>query len=320
MKPLVSIGMTVYNAGPFLRETLDSLLVQDYPNIELVISDNASTDGSSEICQQYAERDSRIRYFRNDENLGAVKNWNLALSHSQGEYFMWAADHDLWQPEYISHAVEILESDSEVVLVYSRCRMIDAEGKTLEHVDDKLETRGKTQVNRYRHVLWNLKRCHMIHGVMRTGALKTLGGFPNTWAMDIALLGALSVVGSFARLDEEFYLRRENRTGAGQGDGSASREFHLSQLDPAKAEIRQQLSRPSLFRGTRNAQLALLKKTSVSMTTRAKLILMTMHCYWCRHRVGFLGTERLSKLLPRSVRHYILGSCYLLHKPASLSK
>ncbi len=100
--------MTVYNAHQFVAETLESLLTQDYSRLEICISDNASTDGSSEVCQHYAARDARIRYARNEENLGAVRNWNRALELSSGQYYMWASDHDLWDASYISRAVEVL--------------------------------------------------------------------------------------------------------------------------------------------------------------------------------------------------------------------
>jgi glycosyltransferase involved in cell wall biosynthesis len=91
-EPLVSIGMPVYNGENFLRLALSSLLAQDYPHFELIISDNASDDGTEEICREYQAHDRRIRYLRHRENRGSP--WNFAFV-ARGDYFMWAAHDDL---------------------------------------------------------------------------------------------------------------------------------------------------------------------------------------------------------------------------------
>jgi len=105
----VSIGMPVYNGGDEICKALDSLLSQTYSNYELIISDNASTDDTKEICQQYSQNDSRIRYIRNNENQGPIKNFEYVLIQSTGEYFMWAAHDDVWDKRFIELAVEELD-------------------------------------------------------------------------------------------------------------------------------------------------------------------------------------------------------------------
>lgn len=103
MKPLVSIGMPVYNGEKYIRQALDSLLAQDYGHFELIISDNASTDGTPEICREYAARDSRIAYYRNQENMGAAWNFKRVLDLAAGEYFMWLPhDYRLLDANYLS--------------------------------------------------------------------------------------------------------------------------------------------------------------------------------------------------------------------------
>src|SRR5215467_531149 len=108
-KQLVSIGLPAHNARKYIQQTLDSLLIQDYECFELIVSDNASTDGTWDVCQEYARRDKRISCYRNDINLGATKNFNRVLELSCGKYFMWAADHDRWHPSFISRCISILE-------------------------------------------------------------------------------------------------------------------------------------------------------------------------------------------------------------------
>jgi glycosyltransferase involved in cell wall biosynthesis len=84
MQPTVSFGVPVYNGHRHLRETLDSLLAQTYSDFELIISDNASTDATPDICQEYASRDSRIQYHRQTENVGAPENWNFVARKARG--------------------------------------------------------------------------------------------------------------------------------------------------------------------------------------------------------------------------------------------
>jgi glycosyltransferase involved in cell wall biosynthesis len=133
--PPVSIGLPVYNGEKYLSLALDSLLAQDYGDFELIIADNASTDRTAEICRQYADRDRRIRFARNDRNLGAVENFNNVFRLSSGEYFMWAAHDDLWHPSYISRCLGALRQDARVVLCASAVEFIGESGNKLPEAD-----------------------------------------------------------------------------------------------------------------------------------------------------------------------------------------
>ena len=99
--PRVSIGLPVYNGANWLPETIDSILGQTYSNFELVISDNASTDTTQEVCEGYALRDARVRYERLPENLGAAFNYNRVFERSVAPYFKWAGHDDLLDPAYL---------------------------------------------------------------------------------------------------------------------------------------------------------------------------------------------------------------------------
>ena len=133
--PFVSIGLPVFNGEKYLESALDSLLSQDYPNFELIISDNASTDRTAQICARYAERDTRIRYYRNASNLGAEENFNHVFRLSRGDYFMWAAHDDLWHTTYVTRCLEGLMEDRNIVLCASTVQFIDEFGLAVpEHV------------------------------------------------------------------------------------------------------------------------------------------------------------------------------------------
>ena len=117
-KPLVSIGMPVYNGENFVKGALDSILAQTFQDFELIISDNASTDKTKEICQKYAAKDQRITLLCNEKNVGAAKNYNRTFYASSGKYFMWLAHDDLIATEYLERCVEILEQNPSIVLCH----------------------------------------------------------------------------------------------------------------------------------------------------------------------------------------------------------
>ena len=104
-EPTLTIGLPVYNGEAFLAESINSVLTQDYTDLELVITDNASTDGTAAICREYAARDPRVRYRRNATNLGIAGNFNAAFAEARGRYFKWHAADDLIGPGHLSLCV-----------------------------------------------------------------------------------------------------------------------------------------------------------------------------------------------------------------------
>ena len=123
--------MHVYNGGRFLSEALDSLLNQDFQDFELIISDNASTDNTAEICKRYLEKDNKIKYYRNEVNIGAEANFNKLINYATAPYFMWAACDDIRESSYITELVKIMESDKSIVLAFSDFDIIDGNGKQI---------------------------------------------------------------------------------------------------------------------------------------------------------------------------------------------
>ncbi len=212
-KPLVSIGLPTYNGERFIRQTLESLLAQDYENFELIISDNASTDKTPEICKEYASKDQRIKYFRNERNLGAIPNVNRVIELSSGEFFMLASDHDLWDKSFISKCVNVLTENPSIVLCFSKTYLIDSNGQILKIIDDeRLDTRqiDKTSL-RFHKILWEMTLCNIIYGIIKKEALKKTRLFIPTIGPDNLLLAELSLIGKFAIIPEPLYYRRLNR-------------------------------------------------------------------------------------------------------------
>ena len=192
--PLVSIGMPVYNGERFIRKALDSLLAQNFKDFELIISDNASEDATQQICFEYASKDSRIRYYRNEINLGAIENSRNVLELSSGKYFMFAADHDLYEPNFISRCVEILEKDSSVVLCYPKTAWIDTDGNFLEVIPGHFDTRGLKQISRFNVTLWRLGYCYQFYGLMRLEIFRQTNTYEGVVTPGLVILAAFAII------------------------------------------------------------------------------------------------------------------------------
>lgn len=124
MIPLVTIGIPVRNGERFLARALDSHLAQTYSNIEIVVSNNASSDRTAEILDTYAARDPRIRIFHQPQPLGIIENFMSALDGARGEYFMWAADDDQWLPEFVETLVAELQAHPEAGTAMSAVELV----------------------------------------------------------------------------------------------------------------------------------------------------------------------------------------------------
>lgn len=232
-KPLVSIGMPTYNGERFIRQALDSLLAQDYKNFELIISDNASTDNTQDICLEYAAKDKRIRYYRNEINLGAIKNFYRTFQLSGGKYFMFAGSHDLWHQTFISRCVDILEDEPEVVIAYSRTMLIDIDDKPIEIMSDRIDTRGMSHLKRYKYLIKNLSWCNMFYGVIRCEAFARIEWFRTDWGFDNLLLAELSLKGPFAQIRNPLFYRR--KIGDEDADSEKLKKRLFYAIDPENA-------------------------------------------------------------------------------------
>ena len=133
--PTLSVGLPVYNGERYLAESLDALLAQTYADFELIISDNASTDRTAEICREYAARDPRIRYVRQPVNVGAGPNHNLLVPLARGTYFKWASHDDLYAPTLLELCVRELEEHPEAVLAHCREGFIDDAGTMVRVIE-----------------------------------------------------------------------------------------------------------------------------------------------------------------------------------------
>jgi glycosyltransferase involved in cell wall biosynthesis len=206
--------MPVYNGENFLEATLDSLRAQTFGDYELIISDNASTDRTREICEDYAAGDSRICYCRSDTNVGAARNFNRVFKLTRGKYFKWAAHDDLCAPEFMARCVDVLDRDPSVVLVQSRVRPIDREGRVLSNPEVGLLAMSYRPHIRFYHIL-QAHMCYEIFGMIRADALHRtplMGNYPHG---DGVLLAWLGLLGRFYEVPEYLFYSRRHPDQAG---------------------------------------------------------------------------------------------------------
>jgi glycosyltransferase involved in cell wall biosynthesis len=171
--PLTTIALLTYNRSAMLARALASARAQDYPNLEIIVLDNASTDDTESLCRRVAAADDRIRYVRHPRNLGAIGNFNSALPLANGRYFMWLADDDWLTTNYVSACVALLERDPSVALVAGCAELPDEE--PAKRRPPSIDVRGADPQARVLGYLWNPRENSIFYGVYRSDLVRRAG-------------------------------------------------------------------------------------------------------------------------------------------------
>jgi glycosyltransferase involved in cell wall biosynthesis len=210
-QPRLSIGLPVFNGEKYLGDALDSILAQTFTNFELIISDNASTDNTQNICQRYAVLDNRIRYYRTDRNLGAPLNYNRTFELSRGEYFKWASHDDVLAHEYLHKCVSVLDKDPSIVLCHSRTARINERGELVGNYDHKMRIDSPNMSERFRDLISiKYNPCWPIFGVMRSNILARTPLHGNYPGADGNLLAEIALYGRIFEIPEYLFFRRDH--------------------------------------------------------------------------------------------------------------
>jgi glycosyltransferase involved in cell wall biosynthesis len=200
--------MPVFNGEAYVEASLRSLLAQTFDDFELIISDNASTDRTAQICQDYGARDPRIRFYRNDRNLGVVANEDRVVRLARAGFFRYAASDDLCAPTHLERCYEILRQHPEAVLCYPQARLIDEQAQPLEDYDEGLDLQEAEPHKRLAHLLRRINMCNAPFGLIRTSAFQQLGKLSNFPSYDVVYLAHLSLLGKFIEIPERLFFRR----------------------------------------------------------------------------------------------------------------
>jgi len=222
----VAIGLPVRNGANFLAAAIESILAQTYGDFNVLISDNASIDGTEQICRAYAKRDRRIRYMRREKNVGAAANHNLLVRMADSPYFKWAAHDDVLAPGFLAACVDVLDRDPTVVLASPASMLIDEFGEALPYVAEfggMIDQSGvcwpvmpekndglmaKDPAVRFEAVMLNMFMCVEIFGLMRRSMLlRTPLQGPFCGAAKV-VLAQMSLLGPFWLGQETLFFRR----------------------------------------------------------------------------------------------------------------
>jgi glycosyltransferase involved in cell wall biosynthesis len=269
--PVVSIGFPVFNGERYLRTALDSLLGQDFTDFELVLSDNASTDGTSAICRDYAARDGRIRYERQEHNRGPTWNFNRVADQVTGEFFMWAAHDDSWREDFISRTLSALRADASAVCCHGQTQPVDSRGDAqgdpyIGFVNEEPTTRGRWRRTMER---WELHAA--IYGLMRTAAVRKTRLLQPGISADLVFVAELALHGSIIQVPEVLSWKRVPDAGTAYRTREEMLEFLSS--PERKLKHRPRLHRLEVafesLRGVRHAQLDPTLERALALDTFA---------------------------------------------------
>ena len=211
--PNVSIGFPVYNGGNYIKEAINSILSQTYTDFEMIISDNGSTDNTMEICNSYAIKDLRIRYYRNNINKGGAWNFNNVFRFAIGKYFIWACHDDVWNSNLLERYVNAFSEMPDIISCYSRTTFINEHGEPLFSVVGRPDLNIASPHQRFRLFLKYhspTNECSQVLGLFRIDVLRKtplIGKYPSS---DMILLGEIALRGKSHEVKNCLLIRRDH--------------------------------------------------------------------------------------------------------------
>lgn len=236
--PPVSLGLPVFNGENYIAETLESILSQSFHDFELIISDNASTDDTEQICRRFADRDARIRYIRQPENMGAAANYDFVFHQSRGTYFKWCAHDDVLGERFIEACVTHLDEHASSVGALPRdIRVIDGNGALLSRVDIDLDPSTLSPARRFAHYLRQdpPTHCSPFFALYRRAALAKTNLHGDYVSSDRVLIGEMLLHGRLALVDgaASFSFRQHDQQYSARM--LQGQEFSIAWIDPQKS-------------------------------------------------------------------------------------
>jgi glycosyltransferase involved in cell wall biosynthesis len=195
-RPLVTLALPVRNGGRMLRGALDSMVAQDYPNIEILVSDNASDDETPSVLSEYAARHPSIRLIRQQRPLPAMDNFLFLLGQARGEFFAWCAHDDTRTPDFVSALVGAFD-DPHAVLAFGDLHVWDGTHPPHRRADYAFATDGLPDWRRVRKTA--LLQCYHLYGLWRTAVLRDVQRCyaPTHWWPDLPIMLAAAAHGVF---------------------------------------------------------------------------------------------------------------------------
>ena len=231
--PRLTVGLPVYNGEKFVAESIEALLGQSFTDFELIISDNASTDGTGDICRRYEKEDPRVRYFLQQKNVGLAPNHNFVAEHARGELFKWASNDDLYARDLLESCIEALDRCPDVVLAHSWTAKVDGSGAVIKALEYPLNTASPRAPERFRSLLF-VSGGDDDYGVVRTEVLRRTAMKESYHHADRTIIAELSLYGRFYQVPDWLYFRREHADRAERAHPSM--RGRCANMDPRRAD------------------------------------------------------------------------------------
>ena len=231
-RPALSVGLPVYNGERWLEAAAASMLGQTLQDLELIVSDNGSRDGTQALAERLAARDSRVRYVRHAKNLGVAHNYNHVVRLARAAYFKWASVSDWCDPSMVEKCVRVLDGRPDAVLCYARTRLVGPDGAERDYEHD-VELGETSPCERFRRLLQTTRLNNMMNGVIRTGALRESRPHGDYLAADLPLMAELVLRGKFLLLPEFLFHRRAEEFRSREDRLRRHQADRLRYFDPA---------------------------------------------------------------------------------------
>ncbi|WAS05802.1 glycosyltransferase family 2 protein [Gloeomargaritales cyanobacterium VI4D9] len=211
---LVTVGIPCFNEEKYVARAIESVINQTFQDIEVIVSDNFSTDATDEIIKLYSKSDSRIKHYRQPRRVTADENFWILLQNCESKYFSWLAADDFFHPEWLEVAVNFLEANPEVVMAYSRVDFVDSNMKIKDYpLTGFLDTTQLELKTALREAM--IKRGCLsdgVYGLYRTNILRSII-CPNIWCGDQIMMSHVFSKGA-VKLFDQVYLTRTFRDGS----------------------------------------------------------------------------------------------------------
>jgi len=234
-QPLVSIGIPTYNHPESLRKTLECITKQTYENLEIIVSDNCSPGKETEaVVREFATKDNRIQYYRQDENKGALFNFRFVLEKATGEYFMWVADDDEWDINSITAFINEFNKNPEVSVVMSACKRVNEKGQLIDIIrnfnskfDPNLSNPIKLAFDASINYYWT----YLMYGLFRTSYLKkTFKYAPDVFGSDVIFICHVLMSTKISYIDTIYSIRKVHEKGTGERYANEKSVYNILNL------------------------------------------------------------------------------------------
>jgi glycosyltransferase involved in cell wall biosynthesis len=241
VKPLICIGMPVYNEENFLKQRLESICNQSFTDFEIIISDNGSEDKTQKICEELCKKDKRISYIRQEKNKGGFWNFSFVLRQAKTKYFVWASGDDIWSKEFLEKNIEVLEENEKIV---GSIGIVSIFNRIKNPSTNEIEIKVLKNTNKFQYVhpvsgnknekikfLLNYAMSPPVYAVYRTKKLQKAVNLEETmWMGDLSILVNVIKEGDFEVIESTFLHKHQTEKSTSIIEYMKKGKFSLTQI------------------------------------------------------------------------------------------